>query len=157
RPVAPATYDIKAEAIERHLESDDEAGRDAIATYRAKIAGMKLDEVKLRRPPSLRLLLLTNAISNARLKEAILVRDDRIAELERRLEAIEAGGIAYRGVWQRSQSYSKGAAVTHKNSLWIALQPSSEGIEPGTAEAAKHWQLAAKGERPEPTIRRMIP
>src|SRR5690554_3312349 len=37
RPVAPATYDIKAEAIERHLDADDVGGRDAIATYRQKV------------------------------------------------------------------------------------------------------------------------
>ena len=60
-----------------------------------------------------------------------------------RLEQLEKkGGLAYRGVFQRAESYTKGDCVTFDNSMWVALAATSE-----TPGQGRNWQLAAKGSR----------
>lgn len=66
---------------------------------------------------------------------------DRIATLERELEAVRAKGLTYRGVWQRASDYDRGAIVTHGGSAWAATRAVANGEEPGKGTA---WQLMLK-------------
>ncbi|HET8555485.1 MAG TPA: hypothetical protein VFL78_11725 [Rhodanobacteraceae bacterium] len=43
-------------------------------------------------------------------------------------------------MFQRTQDYAKGAAVTFRNAMWIATTATSD--EPGTSA---DWQLALRG------------
>ncbi|KRE13466.1 hypothetical protein ASE63_18510 [Bosea sp. Root381] len=66
----------------------------------------------------------------------------KLDALSARVAELEAGGILYCGVWQRSGvTYRKGALVTFEGSGWIALREAKEGEAPGTPTA---WQLAIK-------------
>lgn len=58
-----------------------------------------------------------------------------------RVQALEEGGIRYRGVHQRAQGYLKGDVVTCKGDSWIALRLIKETEEPGKCDG---WQLMAK-------------
>lgn len=58
-----------------------------------------------------------------------------------RIQALEEGGIRYRGVHQRAQNYHKGDVVTCKGDSWIALRSIKETEEPGKCDG---WQLMAK-------------
>lgn len=66
--------------------------------------------------------------------------EQRIAALEERLRVAEEKGIAYQGVWQRAQTYGRGAVVTHKGSAWVALAAETQS-EPG---ATSGWQLMVR-------------
>jgi hypothetical protein len=63
------------------------------------------------------------------------------AERMTRIEDKAAGTMRYRGVYQRSDAYSKGDAVTADGSLFCAVRDSS-GTKPGTND---DFQLVAKG------------
>lgn len=62
------------------------------------------------------------------------------APLIARIEELEDRGLKFCGVHQRAQSYRRGDSVTHKGSLWTALEATNS--EPGTGPS---WQLSAKG------------
>jgi hypothetical protein len=59
----------------------------------------------------------------------------RIAELEAR------PAMPYKGVHQRAQKYSRGSVVTFRDSLWIALNDTSESEIP---DSSTNWQLMLK-------------
>ncbi|MGO4173743.1 hypothetical protein [Bosea sp. TAF32] len=62
--------------------------------------------------------------------------------LAARVAELEAGGVIYAGVYQRSGvTYRKGSLVTADGSGWIALREAKEGEAPGASNA---WQLAIK-------------
>lgn len=65
------------------------------------------------------------------------------APLLKRIETLEEGGIKYLGNYQRAAGYKRGDTVTHKGSLWTALQ----GVSPGDAPSnhPDKWQLSQKG------------
>ena len=65
------------------------------------------------------------------------------APLLKRIEAIEKGGIQYLGNYQRAAGYKRGDTVTHKGSLWTALQVTTPGDVPG--DHPEYWQLSQKG------------
>lgn len=71
---------------------------------------------------------------------ALEADNERLKQLEARVQESEARGIGYEGVWQRAQSYRRGNLCTHRGSLWIALRATDD--EPGKSNA---WQLGAKG------------
>lgn len=78
---------------------------------------------------------------------------DRLEKrIEERLDArIKAMSIpVYREVWDATATYAKGELVTQRGSIWSALQ-ASQGVKPGTDEAAEYWRLAVKsGDRARP-------
>lgn len=66
----------------------------------------------------------------------------KLDALSARIVELEAGGIHYCGVYQRSGvTYRKGSLVTADGSGWIALREAKEGEAPGASSA---WQLAIK-------------
>jgi hypothetical protein len=69
--------------------------------------------------------------------------NDRIAELTKRIEELEARpvGLNYRGTFHPSHRYARNDGVTAAGSIWVALQdepPKSPG-EPNSG-----WMLAVK-------------
>lgn len=83
----------------------------------------------------------TQEVHNAFVSLFALMQDNCMALLDR-VKALEAAD-SYKGTWQRAMPYRKGAQVTHKGGLWVALLPCDAGQQPGDNPA--HWQLAAKG------------
>lgn len=61
--------------------------------------------------------------------------------LKDRVEAMEAHGVKYAGVYQKALPYRKGHVVTHSGSMWVALRDADEREAPGASDA---WQLAQK-------------
>lgn len=105
-------------------------------------------ESGLKRPISLRYFLVMKASLTEALLEGFDIRDEKIDDLERRLEELEAGGIKYRGSYQRACAYKKGDTITHAGSMWVALKAVPEGIAPGSSH--DHWQLAVKNGETQP-------
>lgn len=68
---------------------------------------------------------------------------DEVKALRDRIAELEANGARFRGVYQRAADYRRGDQVTHRGSLWVALDAVPEGSLPG--EHPTLWQLAAKG------------
>ncbi len=79
------------------------------------------------------------------LKDALKSRDERIAQLEARLSALETApkSLDYTGTWQRATEYRRNQGVTHKGQLWLCLTD-NRAVEPGTSAGC--WQLADKRE-----------
>jgi hypothetical protein len=69
-----------------------------------------------------------------------------IAELKARLEEVEKRGVEYQGVYQRAQSYRRGALTTYDGSLWACVSDA----EPNEAPPNPKWQLCAKAGRDAP-------
>ncbi|WP_151610867.1 transposase [Sinorhizobium alkalisoli] len=94
---------------------------------------------ELRRPLSTRVVhsLIASSIASVAVK---------LASLSSRIALLEEGGIRYAGIYQRAVAYSKGDAVTHAGSLWIALKTVPVGAAPSSDPV--YWQLAAKGGKP---------
>ena len=63
----------------------------------------------------------------------------RFERLEARITYIEGKGIDYRGVWDESEDYQRGDAVTHQGSLWICTVD-----HPAQMPPCAGWQLAVK-------------
>ena len=124
-------------------EKKDEDQKLAIIAARAAEIRAGLDAAyskeELKRPLSTRcvhaLIAATTAATALKLKA-----------LSARIEALEEGGIRYLGNYQRASTYSKGDAITHSGSLWVALKAVPEGAAPGSDPV--FWQLAAKATRP---------
>lgn len=53
----------------------------------------------------------------------------------------------YAGLWTAGRLYPKGANVTVKGAIYVALEPTRTRPEDGTPESAKAWRLAVKGGR----------
>jgi hypothetical protein len=66
----------------------------------------------------------------------------RFDEIERRVADLEQSAIRYEGVHEADKAYGVGAAVTHKNGLWIARRATCD--RPGESDA---WKLAARGSK----------
>jgi hypothetical protein len=89
----------------------------------------------------------------ASLRECVFLKDfmilnirsvmKRLDEAQKRIEALEAHGIAYKGVHQRAIEYKRGEVVTSDGSAWIALVDEAKG-KPGTNG---DWQLFVKAGR----------
>jgi hypothetical protein len=60
--------------------------------------------------------------------DAIKVRDIRIAVLESRLEALQSKTLAdsFKGSWFPSTRYARGELVQKGNSLWMALDATTD-------------------------------
>jgi len=84
---------------------------------------------------------LKSATNRGEFYEAIVVVMEAFDALKKRLDALEEGGIKYRGVHQRAQDYRKGDVLTCKGDSWIALREIKETEEPGKCDG---WQLMAK-------------
>ena len=86
-------------------------------------------------------------LNKAMTRKEVCVLIDQLLEkfgrVDDRLDTIEKSGARFRGVYQRANSYRLGDQVTHKGSLWTAINAAPEGAAPG--ENPQHWQLAAKG------------
>ena len=67
----------------------------------------------------------------------------RLDELERRVVTLEQRppGIVYRGLWDESVSYAPHEGVTHRGSVFVAIEP-SRGVKPEGADGV--WRLAVK-------------
>ncbi|KAB2716979.1 hypothetical protein [Brucella intermedia] len=72
---------------------------------------------------------------------ALEKREEEIKSLKSRLDALEEGGIKYRGIYQRAQDYSKGDVVTFNGCAWIALRSLKETEAPATCDG---WILMVK-------------
>jgi integrin beta 3 len=68
---------------------------------------------------------------------------ERIAKLEQRVVALEQRpiGVIYRGLWDESVSYAPHEGVTHRGSVFVAIEP-SRGVKPEGADGV--WRLAVK-------------
>ncbi len=53
----------------------------------------------------------------------------------------------YAGVWTAGRLYPKGANVTIRGAIYIALEPTRTRPEDGSADSARAWRLAVKGGR----------
>lgn len=71
-----------------------------------------------------------------------------IREIKQRLDALEARGVKYVGVFQRAAEYKRGDVVTHANAAWVALKDVPSGTKPGDDAGADFWQLFQKEARP---------
>ncbi|MDX0415211.1 transposase [Sinorhizobium medicae] len=126
----PASETAFLQAVDRRAE----------ATIRA--AGFT--EMRLKSAPSMEFMIRhCSGILEATI-QALAARDAQIADLTKRLDALEAGGIKYCGVWQRAASYAKGSIVTDGGSAWVALKNTEDGDKPGDASS---WQLMVKAGR----------
>lgn len=85
--------------------------------------------------------LLKSSVQTGVFYEAMAEVMDAFDAMKKRLDALEEGGIKYRGVHQRAQDYRKGDVVTFKGDSWIALRSINETEEPGKCDG---WQLMAK-------------
>ncbi|MEN5278180.1 hypothetical protein ABE527_14665 [Brucella sp. TWI432] len=85
--------------------------------------------------------LLKSATNRGEFYEALAKVMDVFDAIKKRLDALEEGGIKYRGVHQRAQGYRKGDVATFKGDSWIALRSINETEEPGKCDG---WQLMAK-------------
>ena len=84
---------------------------------------------------------LARAIA-APLHQRLVQRDARIAELERRLAAVEARGpsVEYAGTFTAGKCYSGGQLCTRNGGLWLCSQKTS--ARPGSDPAG--WRLVCK-------------
>jgi hypothetical protein len=71
-----------------------------------------------------------------------------LADIAKRIGALEDGGVRYLGVWQAANAYSRGSLVTHRGSMWHANADTSR--EPGEG---KDWTLAVKSGRDGKDVR----
>lgn len=69
----------------------------------------------------------------------------RLVDLEKRVSECERCGLHYQGIYQKSHAYKLGDVVTHRGSLWVAREPASKGEAPGLGLP---WQLCVKRGRP---------
>jgi hypothetical protein len=88
------------------------------------------------------------AAMGADIREALRLRDERIAQLElkmTRLEAIlECKNLTYLGVWKDGKIYGVGAFVTYDGGIWHSNSWHNES-RPGNGNA--NWTLAVKAGR----------
>ena len=70
--------------------------------------------------------------------KAYLARE--VAEMNRRMDAIEAEHAAFKGYYDGSCSYRKGDIVTHQGRRWKASQQAAVGDVPG--EELDTWRVA---------------
>lgn len=95
-------------------------------------------------PASMELLATVAGSSNAIKKwlgSRVAEAEQTIAKLAERIVELEAAPIRYRGVWQRSEEYKRGAVVTESGSCWHAAKDAPIGERPGTGDS---WQLMVK-------------
>ncbi len=85
--------------------------------------------------------LLKSSVQTGVFYEALAEVLDAFSAVKKRLDALEEGGIKYRGVYQRAQDYSKGDVVTFDGCAWIALRSLKETEEPSTCDG---WMLMVK-------------
>ncbi|MCQ9144569.1 MULTISPECIES: hypothetical protein [Brucella/Ochrobactrum group] len=130
-------FDAKTEDDRYWLSVLEEAEKD----YRQHIKTAGLTEADLTRPPSLRRSLIEQAVHNVAVARKFERQAEEIKSFTKRLEALEEGGIQYRGIYQRAQNYSKGDVTTFHGSAWIALRSLKETEEPGTCDG---WMLMVK-------------
>ena len=67
--------------------------------------------------------------------------DELHAQLDARLELLEATALRYEGVWERNRQHGKNAVVTHRGTIWCCQSSESTLDEPGTSPA---WKMMAK-------------
>lgn len=147
---APAVMDLRL-GVSAQLPNKTAKDRAELKRWQAiekdvqeyiKEAG--ISEASLQSPISFRFLLIARSALIQSFREEISERDEVIDQLRKRIDAIEAGGIAYKGVWQRAATYAKGSIVTDGGSAWIALKNTEDGDKPGDANS---WQLMVKAGR----------
>jgi hypothetical protein len=61
--------------------------------------------------------------------------------LRERIDALEATGIRYQGVYQKAQEYRRGDVCTHDGSMWVATCDIPSHQIPGNSS---RWQLSVK-------------
>ena len=75
------------------------------------------------------------------IREAI---EAAVKPVEARVAAIEEGGIKFLGVYQRAQTYQRGAVVTHGGAWFVAIRAVAVDEQPLKSDG---WQLAVKSGR----------
>ena len=76
------------------------------------------------------------------LLDALKISNAKFAALETRCAALEQRPATdYKGVWSETQTYGRGALVTHAGSMWHA-QSASVSRRPGSDSSI--WLLAVK-------------
>jgi hypothetical protein len=85
---------------------------------------------------------LANDLGEKALQSALLRLAGFTCALLRRVEDLESrpATMSYEGVWRADSQYSKGSAVTHDGSIFIATIQ-SKGLKPGEGTG---WTLACK-------------
>jgi hypothetical protein len=77
--------------------------------------------------------------------EKIAALEQRVADLEARTGTLEAEpkSLAFRGLWDGTQTYHRGESVTSRGSTWIALKETRQRPDEH-GPAAHDWTLAAR-------------
>ncbi|GAA5542932.1 hypothetical protein [Brucella sp. NBRC 113783] len=85
--------------------------------------------------------LLKSPVQTGVFYEALAEVMDAFSAVKKRLDALEEGGIKYRGAYQRAQDYSKGDVVTFNGCAWIAVRTLKETEAPASCDG---WMLMVK-------------
>jgi hypothetical protein len=83
---------------------------------------------------------LIQGVGNAMGRQRKQIRENEIAEIERRVAELERSRVKYHGVHEHGVLYPEGSMVTRAGSLWYATKETREA--PG--EGATAWTLAVK-------------
>ena len=66
-----------------------------------------------------------------------------VRPLAQRIAELEATALRDGGIWEPGKTYPKGSAVTHRGSLWVALQDTNS--RPGDPDpSSRAWRLRVK-------------
>jgi hypothetical protein len=81
----------------------------------------------------------------AALEQCLDAVTTRLADLEARTGTLEAEpkSLAFRGLWDGTQTYHRGESVTSRGSTWIALKETRQCPDEH-GSAAHDWTLAAR-------------
>ncbi|WP_374474432.1 hypothetical protein [Arenimonas sp.] len=124
------------------LKKSTKGGIDAEQIMKASLKLATEDHRTLLKKASkddLASVALLQALAASKEAHATLLR---LSDLVDRVEALEAHGIKYVGVYQPSGDYERGHIVTHQGSAWHAVRPTR--AVPGSSG---DWQLMVKAGR----------
>jgi hypothetical protein len=74
---------------------------------------------------------------------------NQVAQLTERVEALEASGIQYVGVYQRACQYRRGDVCTYEGAMWVAIMEAPPNEIPGHSVC---WQLSVKSPGPRTRV-----
>lgn len=119
-------------ALQREVSESKTTDPDKLIRVERELAKKDLGE-------ALDLMKELAAEARAEIKE----RDERIAKLERRLEAVEAEPMTYQGTFEVGKYYARGSVVTHRGGMWHC----AEGTTTPPDFGAPQWTLCVKSGR----------